>query len=129
MGQNPCAAPVQSRDHRGFSMIEVIVSTMLLGFVLIGLLTSSVASTSRMIRADSELQAWTTVQHVLDSLTAEAARAAIVDGADSTRGFPLSWTISQPVPTLTEIELVHQARRSPVADTMVVQISDVWSPK
>jgi len=116
-------------DSEGFSMIEVIISTMLLGVVLVGLTTSSAASASRMIRADSELRAWATVQQVLDSLTTAAAVGLITDGGDSTRGFPITWTVTQPIPTLTQISLVHQPNRSPVSDTLIVQLSDVWSPQ
>ena len=110
-------------------MIEVIISTMLLGFVLVGLMTSSVASTSRLIRADADLRSWAAVQTVVDSLIAVDADGVVTDGTDSTRGFPISWTVSQPLATVRQITVVYLPVRSMVSDTLLVQLSDVWSPQ
>ena len=79
--------------RRGYSLLEVLVTIVVLSLGLLAIATAAGLSFRDMSRSRRDTQYWADVQQVLDSLTL-VGWAGVTNGSTTIRGRPISWTVS-----------------------------------
>lgn len=103
-------------DERGISLIEVIVSVIMLSTALLSLASAAGLAMRTTARGREDLRSWAAVQRVADSLTARGA-GNVASGSGTVQGRALSWTVSGANPE--RIDLIVDRRR--MSDMVIVQ--------
>lgn len=110
-------------DERGVSIIETIVSLLILTTVVVGLLTSTGWANRATATSRRDLQWWAALQWKADSLMGVDS-ATVVAGSDSVNGYSVSWNVYPG--TLTKVEVIVAGESilngDEVSDTLMVYL-------
>lgn len=87
-----------SRGERGFSIVEVVISLVIFAVAMTGLVSMSVLGSELLRVGGDEDDRWSVSQVKLEELVAKDT-AALTDGSDTIRGYPLTWTVTKGDPT------------------------------
>ena len=115
----------RAHGERGASLVEAIVGIMLLGGVILGLASSAGMAARQTYHSKKSMQLWAAVQWAADSLRA-CDWDDLTAGADTVRGYPMSWVVSGTNPKRIdlEVERLNMTTSSTASDTLVLYIAD-----
>ena len=85
--------PKRARDERGVSLVEIMVSMVILSSALLGLASAAGLAVRTTIRGRQDIQLWAAVQWKADSLVS-LGWGNVTNGSDTFQGYPMSWTVS-----------------------------------
>ncbi len=85
--------PKRARDERGVSLVEIMVSMVMLSSALLGLASAAGLAVRTTIRGRQDIQLWAAVQWKADSLVS-LGWGNVTSGSDTFQGYPMSWTVS-----------------------------------
>jgi prepilin-type N-terminal cleavage/methylation domain-containing protein len=103
------SAQTRSAERRGFSLIEVLISVMLLSLVSLGLASAATLGLSQIAKSKQDLEYSADVQQVGDSLVALGWNKVTSNSA-TIRGRSVSWTVSTLSPTSQQVSIIVQRR-------------------
>jgi len=106
-----------SAERRGFSLIEVLISVILLSLVSLGLASAATLGLSQIAKSKQDLAYAADVQQVGDSLVALGWNK-VTSYSSTIRGRSVSWTVTTLSPTSQQVTMIVQRRG--LATTSVV---------
>lgn len=83
----------QLEDERGISLIEVMVSMLILTIGVLGMSMLLYTSGQQLQRAHRDVQLWSAVHQKMEELSAQGY-GSVSAGTDTVHGYPLSWTVT-----------------------------------
>jgi Tfp pilus assembly protein PilV len=125
--QRPCRGQEQHgqlRARRGLSLVEVVVSVMLLAVVILGVVSAGKAVTRQLGSARGDLHLWAALQTVGDSLR-QRGYGAVTDGSRSVGSYQFNWTVNTSTTNLNIVTLAGSSTgRVVVSDTVVIYLGN-----
>lgn len=109
--RSPGAVPGRKRCEAGLTLLEALVALVLLSAALLALAGAAGASLKTSSESRRNLQVWSAVHRVVDSLTA-AGWGAVSDGAAIVNDYPIWWTVTSVTPELDRVDAVVARRRA-----------------
>ena len=85
--------PRRARDERGVSLIEVMISMVMLTSAVLGLASAAGLAMQITVRGRQDMQLWAAVQWKADSLVS-LGWGNVANGSETVHGYPMSWTVS-----------------------------------
>jgi prepilin-type N-terminal cleavage/methylation domain-containing protein len=111
------SVPIGNRD--GFSLVEVMVSMVLLALAMLSLAGVAAMGLTQLAKARQDVSYTADVQQVADSLV-DVGYNRLSSGATNVRGRPVSWTVNTLGPGSQRVDVVV-ARRGQADATRMYQ--------
>jgi hypothetical protein len=112
----------------GFSVVETIVSLVLLGVGIAGATTAGGAVSRQLGTARGDLGLWAAQQTVGDSLQ-ERGYGGVLAGSRTIGDYVFSWTLDESTPYLQKVIIAaHSTGNFAVADTVVLYLGSPSAP-
>ena len=113
----------------GFSLVEVLVSVVVLAAGILGLSSVGTATVRELGTARGDLHLWAAMQTVGDSLQ-QTDYATVSAGSRSIDGYSLSWSVDRSTANLARVTVGGQStgRRVVVADTAILFLVNPDAP-
>lgn len=96
-------------NHRGFSLVEILVAVTLLGVVMMSLAGAAALGLSQMGKARQDLQYSADVQQIADSLVSRGWNK-VTSGSSTIRGRAVAWTVTTMNANSEKVDLVVTRR-------------------
>jgi len=125
-GQDQRGAP---RARNGFSLVEVLVSIVLLGVGILGVSSAGTAVNRQLGAARGDLHLWAAMQTVGDSLK-QSGYGAVTAGSRSIGTYSVGWSVSKSVANLDIVTLGGKSTTGGivVADTILIYLGNPNAP-
>jgi Tfp pilus assembly protein PilV len=112
----------------GFSLVEVLVSVVVLTFGVLGLTSVGTATVRQLGTARGDLHLWAAMQTIGDSLQQSGYSTASA-GSRTMDGYSLSWTVDKSTSNLARVTLAGKLPgRVAVADTVMLFLVNASAP-
>jgi prepilin-type N-terminal cleavage/methylation domain-containing protein len=104
---NRATAPVRGRE--GFSLVEVMVSMVLLALAMMSLAGVAALGLTQLAKARQDVSYSADVQQVADSLVGVGYNR-VSNGTENVRGRSIWWTVSNVSPSSQTVDVIVQRR-------------------
>ena len=98
-----------ARGREGFSLVEVMVSMVLLALAMMSLAGVAALGLAQLGKARQDVSYTADVQQVADSLV-DVGYSHVSSGSTNVRGRPVSWSVNTLSPSSQRIDVVVQRR-------------------
>ena len=117
--------PKRARDERGVSLVEIMVSMVMLSSALLGLASAAGLAVRTTIRGRQDIQLWAAVQWKADSLVS-LGWGNVASGSDTFQGYPMSWTVSGVNPERIDLLVDHASLTTGamIRDTLILYLTN-----
>ena len=115
--------PEKRRDDRGASLIEVLVSVMILSLAVTGLSGAGILAGTQLRVSRSDMRVYKAAQSQMELLTS-MDYDSLTNGSAEVDGYPVVWTVEGSGPKkLTMVIEREGIHREAVADTFVTYLA------
>jgi len=111
------------RTADGVSLVEVIVSIILLTIVVTSLAQASFIAARYLQQGKSDTRMWSAVHFQMESITADGYDA-LSSGSSTVEGYPMTWAVQGVYPKKVILEVTTSRFGTSTRDTFVTYIAD-----
>ena len=111
------------RTADGVSLVEVIVSIILLTIVVTSLAQASFIAARYLQQGKSDTRMWNAVHFQMESITADGYDA-LSSGSSTVAGYPMTWAVQGSDPKKVILEVTTSRFGTSTRDTFVTYVAD-----
>jgi len=111
------------RTADGVSLVEVIVSIILLTIVVTSLAQASFLAARYLQQGQSDTRMWNAVHFQMESITADGYDA-LSSGSSAVEGYPMTWAVQGSDPKKVILEVTTSRYGTSTRDTFVTYVAD-----
>lgn len=112
------------RDHRGVSLVEILIGVVILSVALIGLAAAGGVAARQVYTGRQDMGRWAAIQQQLESLVA-LGYDSVADGSSTVQGYPMTWTVTGTDPKqITVVMERENYRGETVQDTFITYMAN-----